>query len=799
MEVLCSRLRGLAQDCIDKHLTASAIFYADKLVTFSNNSPGDVYLLAQAYFAARQFHRSLSLLRTAGVVELGAEFTYLAGCCLAEAGDWEEVVALLGDDEAVQEPQAYEDSVLEPPGGGAGVRVQAGMCCLRGRAFEALENRGRAAVWYQAALQLDPYCYDAFAALIDGHLLSNEAEVALVERLGAELAEGDRWLGLLLRAKCKKYVQPEVVEAALRELEAPAPEQLLEAGAAATAAAQPQPFGAGGASAALNTAASVGGGASAGAGAAATAAGGAFPIPYMTPPRGASRSGGGSGSSNATPAAGSGAGSGSRRGAGRSGSRRGTRGSAAAVAAAAAAAVGQDTPGSVLSGDEGMDDASASAHTTPHHHMPQPFLSPGAPAAAAAAAGAAAPHRGFQPQGHPLHHHHTQQQQQLDGRGSVPAGSPSPGRQRPPPQPSAAAAAPPPQSNGGGHGCGLGGNVDVIACRAELLFHRGDYEAAYALTRPVLCCGRDPYALQLLPVHLAAATQLAAYGSEARSDLFLLGHRLTEEHPELAVSWYAVGCYYLAARQPEAARRYLGKATQLQRGFAPAWLAYGHAFSAQDERDQAMSAYRTAARLFPGLHNPHLGLGAEYCSTANLPLAERALLAAYDICPDDPAVCHELGVLMYKCGQTAAAAMWLDRALQLLPGGRPTVHWEATLVALGHCMRKLCRFAAAAECYSAALALAPASPGTLAALGYVAQLAGDPRVAVEHYHAALALRPDDPFTTDMLRLALQEYADAAAAEEEAAAAAAADAASPAATVSGMAAGGVTPPAVANMG
>jgi hypothetical protein len=47
MEALCSRLRGLAQDCIDKHLTASAIFYADKLVTFSHDSPGDVYLLAQ--------------------------------------------------------------------------------------------------------------------------------------------------------------------------------------------------------------------------------------------------------------------------------------------------------------------------------------------------------------------------------------------------------------------------------------------------------------------------------------------------------------------------------------------------------------------------------------------------------------------------------------------------------------------------------------------------------------------------------------------------------------------------------
>lgn len=47
-----------------------------------------------------------------------------------------------------------------------------------------------------------------------------------------------------------------------------------------------------------------------------------------------------------------------------------------------------------------------------------------------------------------------------------------------------------------------------------------------------------------------------------------------------------MGCYYLAARDPDTARAYLAKALQLQRDFAPAWLAYGHAFSAMDERDQ---------------------------------------------------------------------------------------------------------------------------------------------------------------------------------------------------------------------
>ncbi|KAG2424019.1 hypothetical protein HXX76_014844 [Chlamydomonas incerta] len=851
METLCSRLRGLAQDCIDKHLNLSAIFYADKLVTFSNGAPGDVYLLAQAYYAARQYHRALCLLRSAGVLELGAEFVYLAACCLAEAGQWEEVVALLGDDEAAQDPAAYEDLVVEPPGGGSGVRVQAGMALLRGRAFEALDNRGRAAVWYQAALQLDPYCWDAFAALTDGHLLSNEAEVALVEALcgaGASggaglgegegegeggmggggsgggpgrLAEGDRWLALLMRAKCKKYLHPEAVEAALRELEAPPPAAAAagvgpgdveggEGGDAASEPPTPSPGGGGGGGGAdddeMQRAAAPPGGHGHGHA--------AFALPYMTPPRGMSSSGGGgmgggddSGSNTATPGTppvgvGAGAGAGGqqhgRRG-GRSGSaRRGARGSQAAAAAAAAATT--PTTMQLLHPAPYGEGTPAPAHNSNRHPHQQQQYARGAASTPGTEPGGCSSTPGGGGHDHPpqqqqQHHHHGGDGYSQGGYGHG-------------------------YSHGHGYGCGLGGNLDVIACRAELLFHRGDYEGAYALTRAVLCGGRDPYALQLLPTHIAAATQLAGAaggggcgrlgggggggglggGNEPRTDLFLLGHRLTEEHPDLAVSWYAVGCYYLAARQPEAARRHLARATQLQRGFAPAWLAYGHAFSAQDERDQAMSAYRTAARLFPGLHTPHLGLGAEYCAGANLPLAERALLAAYDICPDDPAVCHELGVLMYKCGQAGAAAMWLDRALQLLPGGgagaaagvgaggRPSVYWEPTLVALGHCLRKLGRYAAAADAYRQALALAPASPGTLAALGYTAQLAGEPRLAVDHYHAALALRPDDPFTADMLRLALQEYAEQASAEEEEAAAAAAAAAAATAAGAGAAAG-----------
>jgi anaphase-promoting complex subunit 6 len=63
-----------------------------------------------------------------------------------------------------------------------------------------------------------------------------------------------------------------------------------------------------------------------------------------------------------------------------------------------------------------------------------------------------------------------------------------------------------------------------------------------------------------------------------------------------------VGCYYYCIRQFDHARRYFCKATTLEGSFAPAWLGFGNAYAAQDESDQAMAAYRTAARLFAGYY-----------------------------------------------------------------------------------------------------------------------------------------------------------------------------------------------------
>lgn len=44
----------------------------------------------------------------------------------------------------------------------------------------------------------------------------------------------------------------------------------------------------------------------------------------------------------------------------------------------------------------------------------------------------------------------------------------------------------------------------------------------------------------------------------------------------------------------------ISKATGLDGTFPPAWIGTGIAYAAQEEGDQAMAAFRTAALLFPG-------------------------------------------------------------------------------------------------------------------------------------------------------------------------------------------------------
>lgn len=79
-----------------------------------------------------------------------------------------------------------------------------------------------------------------------------------------------------------------------------------------------------------------------------------------------------------------------------------------------------------------------------------------------------------------------------------------------------------------------------------------------------------------------------------------------EEYPDSALSWFAVGCYYMAARHFEAARRYFSKATGLDRNSPHAWVGFGHAFAAQVGRRAAGGLGRGWEWIFCCLLHPRL-------------------------------------------------------------------------------------------------------------------------------------------------------------------------------------------------
>ncbi|GAB2230997.1 hypothetical protein Droror1_Dr00027280 [Drosera rotundifolia] len=292
-------------------------------------------------------------------------------------------------------------------------------------------------------------------------------------------------------------------------------------------------------------------------------------------------------------------------------------------------------------------------------------------------------------------------------------------------------------------------NTDLLVCKAEYYHHCGEYQKCFDLTTQLL--EKDPFHMKCTLVHLAAAMELGQ-----SNELYLLACNLVKDYPQKALSWFAVGCYYYCIKKYEQSQLYFSKATSLEGTFAAAWIGQGNAYAAKEEGDQAMLPYRTAVRLFPGCHLPSLYIGMEYMRTHNFKLAEQFFLQSKSICPSDPLVYNELGVVAYSTKEYKKAAWWFEKTLALIPTAIIET-WEPTFVNFAHTLRKLKRYDEAISCYEKALALSTTrSLAAFAGLAYTYHLQGDFPAAIEYYHKALWLKPTDEFCTEMLTLALAD-------------------------------------------
>lgn len=298
----------------------------------------------------------------------------------------------------------------------------------------------------------------------------------------------------------------------------------------------------------------------------------------------------------------------------------------------------------------------------------------------------------------------------------------------------------------------LKGNLDLRVAEAERHYYACSYTECFKITQEIL--EEDPYHMSCLPIHIAGLVEL-----KKTNALFYLAHDLVDIRPDLAVSWFAVGCYYFLKGKTDPARRYLGKATSLDRLFGPAWLAYGHSFAVENEHDQAMAAYFKASQLMKGCHLPLLYIGLECGLTNNNKLAEKFFSQAQTIAPDDPFVLHEMGVIAFQNSDFIEAEKYFEQALERVRKiNEPLIadKWEALFNNLGHTCRKLKKYEKAIEYHQQALILSPQNASTLAAIGFVEALIGQTEKSAESFHKALGIRRDDMFSTTMLSSVLEQ-------------------------------------------
>ncbi|KZP00555.1 TPR-like protein [Calocera viscosa TUFC12733] len=301
----------------------------------------------------------------------------------------------------------------------------------------------------------------------------------------------------------------------------------------------------------------------------------------------------------------------------------------------------------------------------------------------------------------------------------------------------------------------LGGNSDVLFGLADTLYSQNRWADCFVITSQIL--NQVNIHTATLPLHLACMHHLP----HMHSRLFLLAHELVEREPNSAISWYAVGVWYLTQKKYGEGRKYFSKASIMEPRFGPAWIGFGHTFALEGEHDQAVTAYSTASRLFQGSHLPLLFIGMQHLQVFNLTLANEHLAAAMKMCNSDPLVYNELGVLEYYNERYGDAALYLERALELADKTQSSQSiWIKTRFNLAQAYRRLGRLEEAKINFRKVLDLQPRNASAMTSLGMVQHLSGEVDDAIMSYHEALSVRPADNDTITLLNLALEDAADA---------------------------------------
>ncbi|KAI9301068.1 hypothetical protein BJ944DRAFT_169771 [Cunninghamella echinulata] len=277
--------------------------------------------------------------------------------------------------------------------------------------------------------------------------------------------------------------------------------------------------------------------------------------------------------------------------------------------------------------------------------------------------------------------------------------------------------------------CKLTKSLDVMQSTAETLLSESKYEECLTACQKIKKC--DGLYRRCIPLYLTCLYEL-----RMQNELYELGQELVARIPNEAVTWHAVGMYYLLMRRYAEAKQYFRHATEVDQYFEAAWLGFAHCFAAENNHELAINAYNTCSRLIPGSHLPYMYLGTQYMEQYNMEDAIKYLDMSLTRCKNDPYVYNEYGVYYYNMGKYQDSIDNLQTALQLAKKTHAPSSpiWEQLWANIGHAYRKLMDYEKALRCFKIALAKNPGNSNVHAGIGLIYHLNQKIAKAITQYN-----------------------------------------------------------------
>lgn len=139
-----------------------------------------------------------------------------------------------------------------------------------------------------------------------------------------------------------------------------------------------------------------------------------------------------------------------------------------------------------------------------------------------------------------------------------------------------------------------------------------------------------------------------------------------------------------------------------------------------------------------------------------LSLAEEYFTLAYDICPQDPLLLNEMGVMYFKRNELQKAKRYLKRALEAVRELDPTSRTSVSIqVNLAHAYRRLGENERAIKCFKSVLEVSGKDSDTYCSLGFLYLKTKQLQKAIDHLHVALSLKSANQVAQELLLHALE--------------------------------------------